>query len=228
MSNELMRRQLEDSLDLTNLNDVMKAEEVVMLLIDTSGSMSSYVDHINGKRAIDALREVVAEIKQVGHVPMIAFGGPYDCQVRFVDNVPEPDGGTPLHAAIPMAKTYGANRLVVISDGGPDLPGECMSEARTFGGKIDVVFVGPAGSSGEQFLRDMAAATGGTCGLGDLKNVKLLSKGIIGLLAGEVEEKAPIQGENFTTVEPDEPEDDDDDMDDDEEDDDDDDDDDNA
>jgi hypothetical protein len=122
--------------------------------------------------------------------------------VRFVDVVPEPDGGTPLHAAIPMAKTYGATRVVVISDGMPDLAEQCMIEARSFGGRIDVVYVGAPGYGGEDFLKRLAEATGGTCGVGDLKNVKMLSKGIIGLLAGDVDDKAPIQGPGFTTVEP--------------------------
>jgi hypothetical protein len=203
MSNEaLIRKQLEDSLDLTNLDDALRADEVVMLLIDTSGSMNEPVDYnaVPRVKRIDALRQVVAEIKSAGHVPMIAFGGPYDCQVRFVDAVPDPDGGTPLHAAIPMAKTYGANRLVVISDGQPDLPGECEEQARTFGGKIDVVFVGSAGV-GEEFLATIAKLSGGTYGVGNLKDIKQLSRGIIGLLAGDVDETAPIQGPGFTTVE---------------------------
>ena len=207
MSNEsLVRRQLEDSLDLSSLRDVLKADEVVMLLIDTSDSMKSYLrgneNEPATKRRIDALREVVATIKNQGTVPMIAFGGPYDAQVRFVDNVPEPDGSTPLHIAIPMAKTYGASRVVVISDGCPDLTEQCMTEARSFGGRIDVVFVGDKGDSGEAFLAALARLTGGSSSVGDLRDVKQLSRGIIGLLEGDVEERAPIQGEGFTSVEP--------------------------
>lgn len=199
MSESLVRRQLEESLDLSSLRDVLKADEVVMLLIDTSGSMGAGLQGTENKRRIDALREVVATIKSQGSVPMIAFGGPYDAQVRFVDNVPEPYGGTPLHIAIPMAKTYGASRVVVISDGCPDLTDQCMIEARTFGGRIDVVFVGDKGK-GEAFLAALARLTGGSSSVGDLRDVKQLSRGVIGLLEGDTETKSPIQGEGFVSV----------------------------
>jgi hypothetical protein len=228
-----------------------------MLLIDTSGSMGEYLDNAShqrymdavfarsvtnpvalspaqfGGRAIDKLREAVNQIQSSATeaIPMIAFGGPYDAQVRFVDVVPEPDGGTPLHLAIPLAKEYGATRLVVVSDGSPDLRDQSMSEARAFGGRIDVVFVGKPGDGGALYLKALAAATGGTMLQGDLSEVKKIASVIIGLLEGDV---APSTGRVFATdasggataqdaPEPVEPEDDDDEDDDDEEDDDDDD-----
>lgn len=217
---DLVRRQLEDSLEQGSLKAMARDAETVMLLIDTSGSMEATIR--SGKRRIDALREVVADIKKAGDVPMIAFGGPYDAQVRFVDGVPEPDGGTPLHIAIPYAKEYGATRLVVISDGVPDLADQSMQEARTFGGRIDVVFVGNEGDSGQMFLNALASATGGTQFTGDLGNTKKLTSQVIGLLEGEVE-RAPIQGNGFAVVEdaPDAEEENDDDEEDDDEDDDD-------
>jgi Mg-chelatase subunit ChlD len=207
--NSLVRSNLELGLELGSLKALVRATaEVVMLLIDTSGSMSTPVQH--GKRAIDALREVVKEIKAAGQVPMIAFGGPYDAQVRFVDEVPEPDGGTPLHLAIPFAKQYGATRLVVVSDGMPDLREQSMMEASAFGGQIDVMFVGntdeDAWAGGSNFLKELAAATGGQLLTGDFRNVKELTAGVIGLLEGPKDEKAPIQGAGFTTVETDEDE----------------------
>src|SRR5262249_55597686 len=143
------------------LSDLVKATEVIMLLVDTSGSMAEYVDKAAqqrymdavfargfndnpvdarqfGGRSIDKLREAVQQIQSSASepIPMIAFGGPFDAQVRFVDVVPEPDGGTPLHLAIPLAKEYGATRLVVVSDGSPDLRDQSMEEARRFGGRI--------------------------------------------------------------------------------------------
>jgi hypothetical protein len=217
----LVRTQLEASAELGSLSSLVKASEVVMLLIDTSGSMTTVMD--NGKSRINGLREVVAEILSVGHVPMIAFGGPFDAQVRFVDAVPDPDGGTPLHLAIPFAKQYGASRLVVISDGMPDLKDQCFEEARAFGGRIDIVFVGGGGyrDGGETFMLELARLTGGTSMAGNLGEVKQLSGRIIGLLEGPKEDKAPIQGAGFAVVES-EPDDVDDDADDDDEEDDDD------
>lgn len=201
-NNSLVRAKLERSLELNDLDDVLRDAEVVMLLLDTSGSMEIGVR--GGKRRIDALRAVVADIRGKGHVPMIAFGGPYDAQVRFVDVIPEPDGGTPLHVAIPFAKQYGATRIVVVSDGCPDLPDQSMEEAKSFGGRIDVVFIGDEGDGGSFFLDQLAQATGGKRHQGDLSDVKKLASTVIGLLEGAVEPtRAPIQGPGFTTVDED-------------------------
>lgn len=200
-SNEsLVRAQLEESLD-SPLREFLRDAETVMLLIDTSGSMHEYIAPPETKKRIDALREVVASIKSQGAVPTIAFGGPYDAQVRFVDQVPVPDGGTPLHKAIPFAKEYGATRLVVVSDGLPDLTEQSLEEAKLFGGRIDVVFVGDVNTSGPVFLKELARLTGGEQSNGDLRDPKRLSKGIVGLLEGDVENKAPIRGEGFVGVE---------------------------
>lgn len=172
----------------------LRADEVVMLLLDTSGSM--------GGSPIQDLSKVVVGIQAQGSVPMIAFGGPYDAQVRFVDIVPEPDGGTPLHLAIPFAKTYGATRLVVVSDGMPDLKSESLNAAREFGGQIDVVFVGHPGNEGSFFLDELAKLTGGRRINADLSNVKAITGTVIGLLEGHVEEeRAPITGPGFSAVE---------------------------
>lgn len=222
MTNEktdLAIRQLEESLEAGSLKAFAQSVDTPMLLIDTSGSMDERMR--NGKRKIDGLREVVNDIKAKGQVPMIAFGGPYDAQVRFVDGVPEPDGGTPLHIAIPMAKEYGATRVVVISDGCPDLTEACYDAAREFGGKIDVAYVGNAGDGGEVFLKELANITGGQQFTGNLSDPKQIASGVIAYLEGEV--AAPIQGAGFTTVDadPDEFEDDEDDEEEDEDDDDD-------
>lgn len=223
MSTDLIRR-MEESLQAKSLTDLVNQDDNVMLLIDTSSSMDTKLRGTS-KRYIDALREAVTTIKGAGHVPMIAFGGPYDAQVRFVDAVPEPDGGTPLHVAIPFAKEYGATRVVVISDGAPDLPEQCMIEAQNFGGQIDVVYVGDAGDMGSVFLDKLAQITGGKRFEGSLSDPKQLAGTVIGLLMGEVEKAAPIQGAGFTSVdpddvnEPDEDEDSDDDYDEEEEDD---------
>lgn len=178
---------------LSATDQFLRGSEVVMLLIDTSGSM--------GGTPIRNLRDVVAGIQAQGTVPMIAFGGPFDAQVRFVDVVPEPDGGTPLHLAIPFAKQYGATRLVVVSDGLPDLTNESMTAAKEFGGQIDVVFVGHD-ERGSFFLNELARATGGRRINADLSDIKAITGTVIGLLEGAVEEeRAPIVGPGFSAVE---------------------------
>jgi hypothetical protein len=185
-STSLVRKTLESTLAIGGLSDLMKATEQPMLLIDTSGSMAG--------RPEQQLREAVKQIQAAGQIPMIAFGGPYDAQVRFVDTVPPADGGTPLHTAISFAKEYGATRLVVISDGQPDLRDESMIQAKAFGGRIDVVYVGHAGDGGSLFLEALAKATGGTRLQGDLKMTKELAATVIGLL-----EDGSGTGRVFTT-----------------------------
>lgn len=222
MSDKLTR--LEQSMTSTNssLDDLLTENEVVMLLIDTSSSMqlsvSSEFSYV-GKKRIDALREVIADIKAEGHVPMIAFGGPYDAQVRFVDDVPNADGGTPLHLAIPFAAQYGATRVVVISDGHPDLTEQTIEEVKKFGGRVDIVYVGPAGDPGEKFLQQLATMSGGQQFWGDLREIKQLSAKIIGLLGGTVAGSTVIitdaAGNAHVEEAPDEPDTDDDDEDDD-------------
>jgi hypothetical protein len=198
--NSLVRMQLEDTLDATSLRSLARAAEVVMLAIDTSGSMAT-MDLPNGKSRIDGLREVVTNIKATGSVPTIAFGGPYDAQVRFVDEVPAPDGGTPMHLAIPFAKQYGATRLVMVSDGQPDLVDATLDAARTFGGQIDIVYVGPEDRSASTFMNELARITGGTTFSGSLADPKQLSGRIIGLLEGPKDaDKAPLQGTGFAIV----------------------------
>jgi hypothetical protein len=233
MSQSLIRQQLGLTLR-SSLKSLVSQSQTVMLLIDTSGSMSSHVleptheqvmsgDYTRGKRKIEALREVVKDIQSQGDVPMIAFGGGmYDDggAVRFVKDVPEPNGGTPLHLAIPFAKQYGANRIVVISDGMPDMVEGSMEAARAFGGRVDVVYIGAPGDPGEKFLKALANATGGVQLTDNMLDPKALASSVIGLLEGPKEpERAPLQGAGFSTVTPtdEEPEDDDDDEEDDDE-----------
>lgn len=193
---------------LTALKRAARGEETVFLLVDTSSSMFAHVvgkdekGEETRKRAIDIVREVVATVRGDGDLPIIAFGGPTECEVRFVDVVPEPDGSTPLHAAIKLAKEYGATRLVVISDGVPDLKETSLENARAFGGQIDVVYIGAEGSGGSVFLNALASATGGKRLQGDLKDPRLLTSHVIAFLDGEVEAPTIIQGDGFTAAPP--------------------------
>jgi len=200
----VVRKNLELGLELGSLKSLVKeTAEVVMLLIDTSYSMAGYYD--DGKSPIDQLRDAVKEINpRANSIPMIAFGGPYDAQVRFVDAVPDAAGGTPLHIAIPYAKEYGATRVVVISDGCPDLHEQSLKEAKAFGGQIDIIYIGEADDSGSQFLEKLAALTGGSRLQGNILEPKQLGAMAIGLLEGEVEKKVTLQGPGFTTVDQDE------------------------
>jgi hypothetical protein len=186
----------------SNVEQFLRGTEEVMLLLDTSGSMAGPINPAEPKTRIEGLREAVVEVKQSGSCPMIAFGGPYGQEVRFVDDVPNPSGGTPMSQAIDLAKTYGATRIVIISDGMPDHKPTTLESARNFGGRIDVVFVGTVNDyeDGKSFLEQLAAMSGGKTSLADFKQ---LAGKVVGLLAGDVDEdaRAPIQGAGFTAEE---------------------------
>lgn len=182
----------------SNVDQFLGASEEVMLLLDTSGSMGSPINMAEPKTRIEGLREAVVEVKQSGSCPMIAFGGGFGQDVRFVDDVPNPAGGTPMHAAIDLAKTYGATRIVIISDGMPDSRPAALESAKNFGGRIDVVFIGTESDyeNGRQFLEELAKMSGGKTSLADFKQ---LAGKVVALLAGDTEEeRAPIQGAGFS------------------------------
>lgn len=191
MSN-IVKSNLSRTLEVKSLDDLVRAKttDKVLLLIDVSGSMEYMMR--NGKQRISGLRDSVKEIQSSHKTEMIAFG--LDVvkgngkEVGFVTIVPDPHGGTPLHEAIDLARTHQAGRAVVISDGVPDSRPRAMESARSFGGRIDVVFVGNPGEPGEEFLRELAEATGGTSFTGDLSEPKQLGKGIVALLEGAKED----------------------------------------
>lgn len=193
----LVKSNLERSLEVGSLKELVRAKtsQKVLLLIDVSGSMGYTMR--NSKQRIDGLRESVREIQKSHQTDMIAFGldqfnnksapsavSSSNAEVGFVTTIPDPHGGTPLHSAIDLAKQSEAGRCVVISDGVPDSRTRAMESARSFGGRIDVVFVGNPGEPGEEFLRQLAEATGGTSFTGDLSEPKQLGKGIVALIEG--------------------------------------------
>jgi hypothetical protein len=219
MSNETsLMKMLDKSTKLSSLKDLVRSKDAenVVLLLDCSASMGAYMR--NGKLRIGGLREVVAGIQAQRTTTMVAFGPaavgahplePMGSPVRFVTEVPDPEGGTPLAEAITFARSNGFGRAIVVSDGGPNDPRAAMEAAREFGGQIDVVFVGDAGDPGSVFLDELAKTTGGSRFEGDLSEVKELTGAIVGLLNGETMEQDD---------EDDEDEDDEDDEDDDEDD----------
>jgi hypothetical protein len=172
--------KLERALEVKSLDGLVAAasHEDAFLVMDCSGSMA-------GKPMGD-LKKVVDDIRTEADPQMVAFAGGYwqggNC--FMVGDVPaDAGGGTPLNEAIDFAKDNGARRMVLISDGIPDNRDAAMLSAMKFGGRIDVVFVGAAGSEGSAFLDRLAKATGGSRFEGDLAATKALSAKIAGLLS---------------------------------------------
>lgn len=164
-----------------SLDEMVKARtRRSLLLVDCSGSMAEGI--AAGGRKIDALRKVVATLQETHKVPIAAFGVRAPGQVEVVDVIPDPQGGTPVDLAIDFAKAQGANHIVMVTDGQPNDRGTAFASARTFGGAIDVFYIGDGRDGGAQFAAELAEMTGGKCGVTDLGKPKELSATIAGLL----------------------------------------------
>lgn len=155
----------------TSLASVVK-ETNRTLLSDVSGSMDERAAGAE-ERKIDALRKVVYRIRGEGiDFKQIVFGS----EVAVREDIPEPGGGTPLLEAMQLARCINTTMMVVISDGIPDDPEACLSLAREMAVRIDTFYVGPRPHRGEEFMRLLSEASGGTSHVGDLgKGMKALS-----------------------------------------------------
>lgn len=177
-------QKLNKSLAKSSLGALVKARtRRSLLLVDCSGSMGQHI-MATGQRKIDALRKVVADLRETHPVPTAAFG--LGRGVQLVDTIPEPANSTPLHRAIDFGTAQGATHLVVVTDGYPDSADAAFEAARAFGGPIDVFYIGDAGESGAQFCQSLAKLTGGTCGVTDLgSDAQKSLPGQIRLLLGD-------------------------------------------
>ena len=189
MSDELVRtqealQQLHKSLAKQTLADLVKARTSrPLLLVDCSGSMSERI--ATGQQKIEALRQVVKTLRETHPVAVAAFGlggsSTYE-HVALVDTIPEPSGGTPMHAAIDFAKGHGATHIVLVTDGLPDSQTQTFEAARQFGGRIDVFYVGDGQDEGAGFCKALAQMTGGASDVTDLGEQKKLATKIAGCL----------------------------------------------
>ena len=180
--------RLHKSLAHTSLDDLVRSRRRSVLVLDTSESMAQALA-VGGTR-IDALRDVVRLLHEDHPVPLVRFGG-YDnawstqatvSVLNSANDIPEPEGGTPLHIAINFVHVEGATHIVLVTDGEPDNRTAALEAAGRFGGVIDVFYVGDANGSGASFAQELARVTGGTCNVDDMASAKQLAAGIAGLL----------------------------------------------
>ena len=82
---------------------------------------------------LHALRDIVRmlETEEVPFTPVI-FNG---LGATRVTHIPDPCGGTPMHLGLMLARSLGAERIVLVSDGIPDSP-EAALQARTGLGRL--------------------------------------------------------------------------------------------
>lgn len=133
-------------------------------IVDTSGSMSAD-DSRGGKSRYTVACEELSALQgsKPGRIAVLSFsnltmfcpdGKPFDQQ-----------GGTDLAEALRFAKLADVPgiQFIIISDGEPDSPSAALAEAAKYKAKIDVIFVGPEDRpAGREFLRKLAAASGGS------------------------------------------------------------------
>lgn len=172
--------RLKKSSDATDLDALVRGARRSLLLVDCSGSMESCIR--SGARKIDALREVVSTLRATHPAPVAAFGT--SNLVEVVDVIPEPQGSTPLAEAIEFGHAQGATHLVIVTDGCPNSESAAFNAARRFRNPIDVFYIGDGLDRWSQFAKELAAMTGGTCGLTDLGKPKELA-GTIRLMLGD-------------------------------------------
>lgn len=151
----------------------------VTLVLDHSSSMDIAMS--NGKTRMEGLDQVVSEIQREAKVAMMAFA----TGCTFTDKLdPTPgrdiNGGTNLGGALKEA-AKSCVRCIVISDGEPNDEFYAMDMGKALG-RCDTIFVGDKNGGGREFLRRLAAETGGTMFDGDLTEVKKLVGHIVGLL----------------------------------------------
>jgi Mg-chelatase subunit ChlD len=147
----------------------------VIILVDTSGSMGDsdsdtaeeglYSRFSFGTgpsrydRACSELRTLQEDLP--GKIAVIAFSSAPEFCLAGIP--PFLQGGTDMAKALKfvhVADDCGI-RFILISDGQPQDKDKTLAQARKFKSKIDTIFIGRAGEPGEQFLRDLAAASGG-------------------------------------------------------------------
>lgn len=153
----------------------------VLLIVDMSGSMGQH-DAPGRISRYQAAEQELARLQNElpGKIGVVAFSSwPVFCPNGVP---PRLDGGTDMKAALDFVKVADDTgiKFILISDGEPNDERETLKVAKTFKTKIDTVFIGPELSPGKEFLKKLAAATGGK--QVDSKEVGMLAKPVMGLL----------------------------------------------
>lgn len=153
----------------------------IIIVIDTSGSMCAS-DSRGGRSRYEVACEELKNLQGSlpGKLALLSFS---DDVMFCPSGIPHNyQGGTNLAGALKFAKIADVSgmRFIVVSDGEPDDESGALAVARTFKARIDTIYVGPEGGSGQAFLNKLARASGGT-GV-TAEKVKELSTTVQGLL----------------------------------------------
>jgi hypothetical protein len=135
----------------------------LVAIVDVSGSMTTE-DSEGGKKRKDVAQQRLIELQAQfpGKIAVLSFSN----EVEFCPSgVPHFVGeSTNVGGALAYAKIADdvqGMRFVLISDGEPSDEAYALQVARTYKNHIDTIFVGPENGYGRDFLKRLAAMTGG-------------------------------------------------------------------
>lgn len=127
-----------------------------VILADVSGSMKSVA--WGGRTKHSVLREAIAATMERGPFRLIAFAAAA-VELSSAAQLPAADGGAALHLGLQAASACEPGRILVISDGAPDSEEAALQQAASFGGVIDVLYIGPdSDAAAMSFLQRLARA----------------------------------------------------------------------
>ena len=161
-----------------------KTSNASIILLDVSGSMGETIELAG--RKIDLLRQALNRPLLNNEVAIAFHSVPQ--QIRCLQDIPEPCGGTALHTAIAQSIHYHPSKTLVISDGKPDDPKQALSIAGELSGIINTLYIGSdRDKDAIAFMRQLARIGCGraqVCDISNPQNQLLLSGRIQNLLAG--------------------------------------------
>lgn len=181
MNNLAVRGSIKDVSGDTSIAQSLE-DITTIVIMDTSLSMD-YADSPDGtsRHAYASIQLEQVQAKYPGQIALVSFG---DCPVFCANGIPnKPHGTTDMVLALQYVKVADDipdMNFILISDGDPDDEWQTLAIAEQFKNKIDTIYIGPEGGYGEQFLRRLSAATGGTFSCNILG--KYLSEAILNLL----------------------------------------------
>jgi hypothetical protein len=184
MSSQLVKGSLQDISRTTGkpLAETFLSVDA-LVLVDTSGSMDAE-DCPGDRRRYDVACEQLIRLQKdlPGKVGVISWSSH---AIFCPGGIPTfLQGGTDLAGALRFVKAADNTsiKLILISDGEPSSEDEALKVAGQFKSKIDCIFVGPENSPGRDFLRRLAAATGGVSVSQSVKDLPNLSTTVTKLL----------------------------------------------
>jgi hypothetical protein len=180
MSTALIKGSLQDIAIRNNFSIAqafLSADAIVM--VDTSISMADR-DCPGGQSRFSCAREQLIRLQRdlPGKIAVISWNS----DARFcAGGLPEePGGGTDLTGVLQFVKPADGTgiKFILISDGQPNDETSALDLAKQFSSKIDTIFVGPESSSGRDFLRRLAEASGGQAVSNSVRDIPFLANDI--------------------------------------------------